>query len=66
MDKDMINNQVDDEKMNLPTQQGGFSNMFGAINTSQIVTGSGSIALDLVVIIDTSGSMSDESNDLSQ
>lgn len=34
--------------------------------TSQIVTGSGSMALDLVVIIDTSGSMSDESADLSK
>ncbi|WP_442960069.1 VWA domain-containing protein [Providencia sp. PROV197] len=66
MDKDIINNQSDNEKMNLSTQQGNFPNNFAAINTSQIVTGSGSIALDLVVIIDTSGSMSDESNDLSQ
>lgn len=36
------------------------------IPASQIVTGSGTIALDLVVIIDTSGSMSDESADLSK
>ncbi|WP_414153957.1 MULTISPECIES: VWA domain-containing protein [Providencia] len=34
--------------------------------TSQLVTGTGDIALDLVVVIDTSGSMSDESADLSQ
>lgn len=32
---------------------------------SQVMTGNGSIALDLVVVIDTSGSMSDESADLS-
>lgn len=32
---------------------------------SQMVTGSGAIALDLVVVIDTSGSMSDEAADLS-
>lgn len=33
---------------------------------SQVVTGDGTIALDLVVVIDTSGSMSDESSDLSK
>ncbi|VTP87739.1 Uncharacterised protein [Proteus vulgaris] len=33
---------------------------------SQVVTGDGAIALDLVVVIDTSGSMSDESSDLSK
>ncbi|WP_211823828.1 VWA domain-containing protein [Proteus terrae] len=33
---------------------------------SQVVTGDGAIALDLVVVIDTSGSMSDESTDLSK
>lgn len=33
---------------------------------SQVVTGDGMIALDLVVVIDTSGSMSDESSDLSK
>lgn len=34
--------------------------------SSQVVTGDGTIALDLVVVIDTSGSMSDESSDLSK
>lgn len=33
---------------------------------SQVVTGDGAIALDLVVVIDTSGSMADESLDLSK
>nr|WP_265576323.1 VWA domain-containing protein [Proteus sp. CD3] len=33
---------------------------------SQVVTGDGAIALDLVVVIDTSGSMADESSDLSK
>lgn len=33
---------------------------------SQVVTGDGVIALDLVVVIDTSGSMADESSDLSK
>lgn len=66
MDKDIIDNQVNNEKINPAFSQGRFPNTFGAMKTSQIVTGSGSIALDLVVIIDTSGSMSDESNDLSQ
>ncbi|WIV90273.1 VWA domain-containing protein [Proteus appendicitidis] len=33
---------------------------------SQVVTGDGAIALDLVVVIDTSGSMTDESSDLSK
>ncbi|WP_432807496.1 VWA domain-containing protein [Proteus hauseri] len=37
----------------------------GASYDSQVVTGSGAVALDLVVVIDTSGSMSDESTDLS-
>ncbi|WP_043892785.1 hypothetical protein [Providencia sneebia] len=32
---------------------------------SQVITGTGPVALDLVIIIDTSGSMSDESQDLS-
>ncbi|MEX6156494.1 VWA domain-containing protein [Providencia manganoxydans] len=34
--------------------------------TAQLVTGNGAIALDLVVVIDTSGSMSDEASDLSK
>lgn len=37
-----------------------------SINTAQQTTGNGSIALDLVVVIDTSGSMADESADLSK
>ncbi len=42
------------------------STLMNVSNLSQIVTGSGPIALDIVIIIDTSGSMSDESTDLSQ
>lgn len=34
--------------------------------SSQMETGDGNVALDLVVVIDTSGSMADESSDLSQ
>ena len=66
MDKDVVNNQIDNDMTNPVINSNLPVNSLGAIATSQIVTGSGSIALDLVVIIDTSGSMSDESSDLSQ
>lgn len=42
------------------------STAMGGNPTAQVVTGSGAIALDLVVVIDTSGSMSDEASDLSK
>lgn len=66
MDKKKTNEQVDVNQANLSAYHGILSDSLGAINTSQIVTGNGQIALDLVVVIDTSGSMSDEAGDLSK
>ena len=66
MDKKKTNEQVVVNQANLSAYHGILSDSLGAINTSQIVTGNGQIALDLVVVIDTSGSMSDEAGDLSK
>ncbi len=67
MDENMENNndRMNPYDPNAAGMMRPFSSM-GMSNASQIVSGSGRIALDLVVIIDTSGSMSDESQDLSQ
>lgn len=59
MDKKKTNEQVDTNQANLSAYHGLLSNSLGVMNTSQIVTGNGQIALDLVVVIDTSGSMAD-------
>lgn len=63
-----MNENIDNQNMNNNDERMNFStpNTSGMSNASQIVTGNGRIALDLVVIIDTSGSMSDESEDLSK
>ncbi|MGS8099166.1 VWA domain-containing protein [Providencia sp. PROV_01] len=66
MDKKKTNEQVDTNQASLSAYHGLLSNSLGVMNTSQIVTGNGQIALDLVVVIDTSGSMADEAGDLSK
>ncbi|QEZ92139.1 VWA domain-containing protein [Proteus sp. CD3] len=56
-------NKVQDELMSKILPPSSANNLtYG----SQVVTGDGAIALDLVVVIDTSGSMADESSDLSK
>ncbi|WP_432711553.1 VWA domain-containing protein [Proteus appendicitidis] len=56
-------NKVQDELMSKILPPSSANNLtYG----SQVVTGDGAIALDLVVVIDTSGSMTDESSDLSK
>lgn len=61
-----INEPENNNQANISNYQEVLSRSLGEINTSQIVTGNGQIALDLVVVIDTSGSMSDEAGDLSK
>ena len=57
------NNKIKDQLMSQILPPSSSNNLtYG----SQVVTGDGMIALDLVVVIDTSGSMSDESSDLSK
>ena len=72
MGKSTENNSIENDN-EMTASNSSISGMasFGApsimVNqTSQLVTGTGDIALDLVVVIDTSGAMSDESADLSQ
>lgn len=57
------NSDVNNDKVNYSSHD--ISSATRQTYGSQVVTGSGAIALDLVVVIDTSGSMSDESADLS-
>lgn len=58
-------NNEDNTKGTLASKN-DFPSLSQTNNTAQIITGSGPIALDLVVVIDTSGSMADEAGDLSK
>ena len=46
MDKKKTNEQVDTNQASLSAYHGLLSNSLGVMNTSQIVTGNGQIALD--------------------
>lgn len=68
MNKSLGNKSIDTNKVYVDPSISDLyvKSALDVINASRIETSSGSIALDLVVIIDTSASMADESVNLSQ
>ncbi|XWR67341.1 hypothetical protein AHYW_000423 [Providencia manganoxydans] len=64
---DSSDNKVNSFISDMPSAAAAYlSTTMKGSQTAQLVTGNGAIALDLVVVIDTSGSMSDEASDLSK